>query len=497
MRLKSIFVLIVVISLTASSAGAITPKETGYHSGHTSETKTYKYRTTILSSSLEPAKDRVSKVVDITYIVDIDYVFKFEMGLLMGEPVVVGWLAYKPTNIQILHYDQNVLLGLFNEADDLYKKIRISEFKMQVWFFKNAKGQRAMEKGVSRTFDTGVAWTPYLGETSKDLLNNAKLFEKFRSYNVPGSPDWDSLFDNIKSKNEAKKFFTDYTAPGGHFDMSPSDFNIIKTEIDTSEVEKYIYNYLQSVEEQIVREKNAERRAEKKQLEAQVSSERSNVLAQRKAQDAVEKRAYAAKSFADQMDDLFDDIEEDDSKTATTLLKVESQLKEKNQRILKLQTEIDTESSFLNLHTNENLGRITSTFDENKSRVAQLKPVRPSYPEVETFTEDNDNTGKVGLKIKNSEIILIKPSYRMLMCRYGHCLAAPKSGTYSDGGFFPVPYYPTVYLINYNGDIIEQYKNIEYDFRRQPGNDNIELLKGTYAGGNRKVDMQLGRSLNR
>lgn len=350
---------------------AATPKVSGYNSGHTSEKKTYKYRTSILDSSLDPAKDRRSKVVEIDYRVEIDYVFKFEMSLLMGEPVLVGWLAYKPINIQISHLDQNVLLGLFNETDDLYEKVRVSEFKMLVWFFKNSKGQRAMEKGLRHTFDTGVAWKPYLDQRSADLLNNDGLFKKFRSYNVPGSPNWDNLFDGITDANRAKQLYTDFTSTAGHVKMSPSDFRIDKIEIDTSEVEKYIYNYLQRVEKEVVAKETSGPLQEKNRLEHEVESARQADIRRIAEQEAEAKAQYEQKSFDDQLDDLLELVEETGKPEINKNKSVSATHSKEIARINDLALKIRKANSQLELYSSENRLRILSSFAERKEEIAR------------------------------------------------------------------------------------------------------------------------------
>jgi len=358
---------IVFLLLIALPAYAQSPKITGYKTGNVTVNKSYSYRTVILDQSLEAAQESKSRVLEFGYKVDLDYIFKWEISTLMGEPVVVGWLAYKPTSIS--PYNSALLSQMFGNKDELFKKVRISEFKMEIVFFKNIKGQRAMERGAARVFDIGVAWIPFLGYSRDELMNDENLYKKFRSYNVPGSPDWNDLFNNIKNAQQAKQYFTDFTTTKRHIKPSPSDFKIVKVDIDTSEIDKYIYEYLQEIERNIVQEKTAGPKQEKALLEAKVARERQEMAAQMARQEEIDKASYAQKSFEDQLDDLLEEVEETDSAQDSAL---QMNHDKENARINFLANKIRETTNPLGKYSDENLREIYSNFDKRKGLISNL-----------------------------------------------------------------------------------------------------------------------------
>ena len=437
---------IVFLLLIALPAYAQSPKITGYKTGNVTVNKSYSYRTVILDQSLEAAQESKSRVLEFGYKVDLDYIFKWEISTLMGEPVVVGWLAYKPTSIS--PYNSALFSPMFGNKDELFKKVRISEFKMEIVFFKNIKGQRAMERGAARVFDIGVAWIPFLGYSRDELMNDESLYKKFRSYNVPGSPDWNDLFNNIKNAQQAKQYFTDFTTTKRHIKPSPSDFKIVKVDIDTSEIDKYIYEYLQEIERNIVQEKTAGPKQEKALLEAKVARERQEMAAQMARQEEIDKASYAQKSFEDQLDDLLEEVEETDSAQDSAL---QMNHDKENARINFLANKIRETTNPLGKYSDENLREIYSNFDNRKIEVENL-PSAMGKGEIEIF----GYPGKRGAKFKGTDIVIIEPNYEEICCGESQCLLGNDSYTIGYGLY----YYPVVSLVNFNNEVISEYKEV-------------------------------------
>ena len=296
-----IFLLLMVTPATAATG----PQITGYKTGYITVDKSFNYRTTLLDESLKAADNPESKVLQLGYRVDLDYVFKWKLSILMGEPVVIGWLAYKPTNIS--PYDSALFFEIFQNKN-LFKKIRVSEFKMRVHMFLKPTGQRAFDKGAGLIIDAGSASTPYLGHSSGELLKKGELFSDFSSFNVPGSPNWDKLFTNIDNKQQAKKYFIDLDSAARKRDRYYASYynhEIFKVEVDTGAVDKQIDNYLQKLEKEI-REQQDKKSKETKdrqtdELEAALAETESGEIGENDLLS--DETAGGAKSFEDLLEE--------------------------------------------------------------------------------------------------------------------------------------------------------------------------------------------------
>ena len=358
----TLIAIVILLLMFTLPAYAGSPKITGYRTGTVSVDKSYSYRTVLLDDFLRPVKVHKSNVIQIYYKVYLDYIFKWELSTLMGEPVVGGWLAYKPTAI-LPHNSTPLAVNTLNN-DELYKRIRVSELKMRVWFFRNNRLH-----GAAHEFDTGVAWKPFLGYSIDELMNDEDLYKKYRSYNVPGSPDWNNLFYNIKGSQQAKLFFTDFTTTEAHIKSRPSDYEIVKVDIDTSEVDKYIYEYLQRLEENIIKEKTTPLIAEKDSLESKVARQVQEEKNRVERLEKEEKTNYAAKSFEDQMDDLIGNLEDEEIKESKNINEIGQN--DKN-RIDFLTNEIKNATNALNKYTDKNKNVIHSNFDNRKKIVSKI-----------------------------------------------------------------------------------------------------------------------------
>ena len=244
-----VFLLLTISSVTAATG----PQITGYKSGIEKASKSYRYHTNVLNGNFQPAKKTESRIIEINYDIYFDYVFKWKLSILMGEPVVIGWVAYKPTSVISFNMPNGI------NQEKLLEKIRISEFKMEVDMFLKPSGQRAFDKGATLVIDAGSASTPYLGYSTGDLLENRKLFSDFSSFNVPGSPNWDKLFTNIDNKQQAKKYFIDLTSAARKRDRYYASYykhKIFKIKIDTSAIDKHIHKYLKGLEKEIWEQQN-------------------------------------------------------------------------------------------------------------------------------------------------------------------------------------------------------------------------------------------------
>jgi len=254
------FLLLLVTVATASNG----PQITGYQSGSLTVDKTYHYRTTLLDQNFRPAVDRKSHIIDIGYTIYLDYVFKWKLSILMGEPVIIGWVSYKPT--QFYSLDSDIEINVL--SDKLLKKIKLTEFKMKVHMFVEPPGQRAHDHGASLVIDAGSPSKPYFGYSSTELTKKGDLFSDFASFNTPGSPDWSKLFTNIRTKQQAKKYFTDLTSSARKRDRYYASYyrhDVVKSDVDSSIVDQAIYKYLQGLEKKI-RDKE---KAKQKKLQEQ------------------------------------------------------------------------------------------------------------------------------------------------------------------------------------------------------------------------------------
>ncbi len=309
----SIFILLLV---NTTATAATDPQITGYKTGNLTIDKSYKYQTTLLDESLSAADNPAPKILQLGYRVDLDYVFKWKLSILMGEPVVIGWLAYKPTNIS--PYNSALFFETF-QNNDLFKKIRVSEFKMKVHMFLKPTGQRAFDKGATLVIDAGSAGTPYLGHSSRALLDNTNLFKQFHSFNVSGSPNWDKLFTNIEDKQQAKKYFIDLTSAARKRDRYYASYykhKIFKIEVDTSAIDKHIYNYLKTLEKEIKTQQNKENR-EAKKIKDRQANELEAALADTEA-SASEKSDLLSDEASGEVES-FEDLLEETEKIKLTI----------------------------------------------------------------------------------------------------------------------------------------------------------------------------------
>jgi len=345
-------IILLLVPMTVTAANG--PKIVAYTTGSMTVSKSYHHSTRLLSEDLTPARDGKAREVVINYKLDLDYVFRMRLDVLMGEPVLIGWLAYKPTAIRPDH--PLFYVQAFNDQQELLKKVRVVEFKMQVFLYKNIPSERAMERGVSLIVDTGVAAKPFFGYSSAELQADDKLFSKFSSFNVPGSPDWDELFVNVKDGRQARQIFRNLTSSNltgrtRHMKMSPQDFRVVEADIDTSGIDEYFCHYLEQLEKRIVDDRNLKLAEKRQQLQEQAVR-----------QEAEEREAFAGKDFDQQLDSLLSELEQPQSaNTGQT---------EQVAQIAQLEAEIDTNHRLLDLYHDKNRKRIGSAFDERRRALA-------------------------------------------------------------------------------------------------------------------------------
>ena len=257
------FFFLILLATVANAANG--PQITGYQSGSLTVDKTYHYRTTLLDQNFRPATDKTSHIIDIGYTVHLDYVFKWKLSILMGEPVVIGWVSYKPTQLHSLNHD--IQTNVFRN-EKLLKKIGLTEFTMEVRLFLDPNNIH--DKGAIFVVDAGSASKPYIGYSSRDLTAKGSLFSQFSSFNTPGSPDWDKLFINISSAAKAKKYFTDITTSTIKRNHSYYRYDVEKVGIDSSNIDQAIYKYLQGLEKKIRDKKKTEQKKLQEQNKKQV-----------------------------------------------------------------------------------------------------------------------------------------------------------------------------------------------------------------------------------
>ncbi len=267
------FLLIAIAILFGGSVHAANgPEITGYTSGSLTTDKTYRYHTSLLNEYLQPANKRKSRVVEINYSVGFDYVFKWSLSILMGEPVVIGWVAYKPTDINtpVGFVGAGISSGI--NGEELLKKIHLTEFKMKVHMFVQPPNQRAHDHGAILVIDAGAPGKPYFGHSSGELTKKGKLFSELASFNVPGSPDWDELFTNIKKAQQAKKYFSDLSNAARKRDRYYASYynhEVVKFDVDTNAIEHYISKYLRNLEKEILDKDKAEQAKRQQEHEKQ------------------------------------------------------------------------------------------------------------------------------------------------------------------------------------------------------------------------------------
>ena len=258
--LPGILILLMMVSVASAASG---PEITGYQSGSLTIDKTYRYHTSLLDDNLQPAKEKKPRDIEIDYSVSFDYVFKWRLSVLMGEPIVIGWVSYKPTDIStpVGFVGSGISFGI--NGEDLLNKIHLTEFKMKVHMFVQPPGQRAFDHGAGIIIDAGAPGKPYFGHSSSELTKKGKLFSKFSSFNVPGSPDWNELFINIKDEQQAKKYFTDLSNAARKRDRYYAAYykhEVVKFDVDTNAIEHYINKYLSSLEKGIRDKEKAEQK---------------------------------------------------------------------------------------------------------------------------------------------------------------------------------------------------------------------------------------------
>ncbi len=254
---------LILAGLTPALSASSGPEINGVRTGTASIDKVYHYRTRYLDEWLNPVENPESRDIEINYRVDLEYIFRWQVSVFMGEPLFKAWVAFKPTNIS-LNYTGLSFAMLGNQK--LLNKIDLTEFAMKVWYFEHISGERAMERGTAMIIDAGVGGKPYLGHRTSELRKDIKLFNKFSSFNPPGSPDWDKLFINIKDKQRAISLFRKYAAARKRLRMPAKDVRLFKIAINTDAIDSFIYKYLQKKEKELAEKQKRDVAEKKKQV---------------------------------------------------------------------------------------------------------------------------------------------------------------------------------------------------------------------------------------